>query len=152
MQKGPRTISSETTLREAVRLMLSGKLQGLTVVDSKGKIQGILSLCYLLRGFTPDHVNQLSEGILSELEEVNCQAFFGSTSRLFITADFFKQDVRPLSPDDSLIFAASEMERQMLEFLPVSENGILVGTVSRHDLMKAFFDKSSSADECGKDA
>lgn len=143
MQKRPKTISPETTLRDAVGIMLSDGLAGLTVVNDKRQILGVLTLGYLLRGFTLDHLDQLSDSMVAEVEEVNVQAFFGPTSPLFLTADFFKQDVVPLSPDDSLIFAASEIERQMLEFLPVARKGKLAGVVSRYDLMKAFFNKIS---------
>lgn len=142
MQTKPQTISPETTLRDAVAIMLEKDLPGLTVIDEKKQILGVLTLGYLLRGFTPDHVNQLSEAMIAELEQVNIQAFFGPTSPLFLTADFFKQDVVSLSPDDSLIYAASEIERQMLEFLPVVKKDKLVGILSRFDLMKAFFSKA----------
>jgi len=143
MDKKPKTIYPQTTLREAVGIMLKDGLSGLTVVDAKKKIIGVLTLGYLLRGFTPDHLDQLSDGMLSELEAVNIQAFFGATSALFLTADFYKQDIHPLTPELPLLNAAAEMERQMLEFLPVGKNGKLAGVLSRHHLMQAFFSKAS---------
>jgi len=142
MQRNPRTVTPAATLRDAVEIMLSERLAGLPVVGEDERLLGALTLGYIMRGFTPEHLGDLPEAMREELEEVDVQAFFGPTSSLFLVADFFKQDVVALSPDEGLLSAASRIERQQLGFLPVTEKGRLVGVVSQQDLMQAFFKRS----------
>jgi CBS domain-containing protein len=123
--------------------MLAEGIEGLPVVDEKNHCLGIITLGYLLRGFVPEYLPELSEVMIQEVESVNVQAFFGSTSILFLVADFFKEDVDFLSGEASLMTAAWEMERQMLPMLPVVARSRLIGVLSRRDIMNAFFLSSS---------
>ncbi|MEA3310757.1 MAG: CBS domain-containing protein [candidate division WOR-3 bacterium] len=143
MDKHPKVITPDASLREAIELMLAERVDGLAVVDEGGRSLGLITLGYLLRGFMPANLSHCPERMLEELEAVNIQAFFGPTSGLFLVADFFKEDVEPLSPEDSLMIAAAEMHRQELLMLPVVEENKLAGMVSRRDVMQAFFEKSS---------
>lgn len=143
MDKDPRVITPQASLREAVELMLAERVDGLAVVDEGGCSLGLITLGYLLRGFMPAHLTQCRERMLEELEAVNIRAFFGPTSGLFLVADFFKEDVKPLSPEDSLMLAAAQMHRQELFMLPVVDKNKLVGVLFRRDVMQAFFEKSS---------
>ncbi len=143
MNKDPKVITPDVSLREAVELMLAERVEGLAVVDEGGCLLGLITLGYLLRGFMPANLSHCPERMLEELEAVNIQAFFGPTSGLFLVADFFKEDVEPLSPEDSLMHVAAEMHRQELFMLPVVEENELAGMISRRDVMQAFFEKSS---------
>lgn len=143
MERKPQTLAPGSTLHDAIELMLSSRLEGLAVADEQGRLLGILTLCYLLRGFMPDHLGELSDASLGELEDVNVHAFFGATRGLFLVADFYKHDVEPLSPGDNLMFAATQMRRQMLGLLPVVSRGKLVGVIYQHNIMRAFFDRAS---------
>lgn len=143
MQKNPRTVTPRSSLREAIGIMLTDQIEGLPVVDDKNHCLGIITLGYLLRGFIPDHLSELSKVMLQELESVNIQAFFGPSSILFLVADFFKEDAVSLAQNLSLMEAAQEMERQMLPMLPVVHRSKLVGAISRRDIMNAFFGSAS---------
>jgi CBS domain-containing protein len=143
MIQNPKTVTPGASLREAIEVMLAEGLDGLAVVDERNHCLGVITLGYLLRGFMPDHLRELSEAMLDEVEEVSAHAFFGPTSILFLVADFFKEDVEPLSADLSLMFAGIEMERQMLSLLPVVENDKLVGVLYLNSIMQGFFNMSS---------
>jgi CBS domain-containing protein len=143
MVKNPKTVTPSSSLREAVKVMLTERLDGLAVVNEDNRCLGVITLGYLLRGFMPDHLLELSEAMLDEVEEVSSHAFFGPTSILFLVADFFKEDVEPLSTEHPLMFAAIEMERQMLSLLPVVEKDKLVGVLHRNSIMQGFFGISS---------
>jgi len=141
MDADPRTVTPGSTLKEAIQIMLVKHLDGLAVADERGKCLGVITLGYLLRGFMPDHLQQLPETMLNEVEQVTSHAFFGPTSRLFLVADFFKDDVEPLSSQTPLILAAIKMERQVLSLLPVVERGKLVGVLHRNQVMRGFFER-----------
>lgn len=143
MDKDPKVIMPQASLREAIELMLAERVDGLAVVDEDRHSLGLITLGYLLRGFMPANLSHCPERMLEELEAVNIQAFFGPTSGLFLVADFFKDDVKPVSPEDSLMLAAAEMHRQELFMLPVVDKNKLAGMISRRDVMQAFFDRSS---------
>lgn len=143
MERKPRTVTPGSTLHDAIKLMLDHHLDGLAVVDKQGHCLGLLTLGYLLRGFMPDHLREQPDTLLEELEDVNVLAFFGPTRGLFLVEDFYKHDVQPLAPDNSLLLAATEMRRQMLGLLPVVARGKLAGIIAHHNIMKAFFDKAS---------
>lgn len=142
MEARPRTVTPASTLREAIEVMLDEKLEGVAVVNDKNHFLGVLTLGYLLRGFVPDHLRELPETMLEEIEDVNAHAFFGPTSRLFLVADFFKEDVRPLAADTPLIVAACEIRSQMLPLLPVVSKKKLLGVLYQSQIMKGFLKKS----------
>ncbi|MBD3286426.1 CBS domain-containing protein [candidate division WOR-3 bacterium] len=142
MDISPETVTPSSSLREAIEIMLDANLEGLAVVGDKKKSLGLLTLGYLLRGFVPDHLRELPETMLEEIEEVNSHAFFGPTSRLFLVADFFKEDVKPLEPDIPLIIAACEIRRQMLPLLPVVKKTKLVGVLYQSQIMRGFLHES----------
>lgn len=139
LQVKPPAVTPRSTLRETVELMIEHKLDGLAVVDETNHLLGVITLGYLLRGFMPEHLMELPESMQDEVEAVNVQAFFGPSSVLFLVDDFFKHDVEPLQPADSLMFAAAEMERQQLSFLPVVDKKKFVGVISRCCIMQGFF-------------
>ncbi len=142
MDPNPRVVTPKDTLKDAVELMLENDLEGLVVVNDSKVPLGVITLSYLFRGFVPEHLSQLPDALLGELEEVNARAFFGPTSVLFLVADFFRAEVDSLSPDDSLALAVLEMEHERLGFLPVIEKSQLVGVINRRDVMRVFFDLS----------
>ncbi len=142
MNRNLKTVTPQTSLREAIQIMLDEDLDGLPVADEKNHSLGIITLGYLLRGFMPDHLQELPEITQNEVEAVNIQAFFGPTSFLFMVADFFKNDVEPVTIDTSLMSAAASMEAQQLHMLPVVKGNKLIAVLTRHDIMQAFFSKS----------
>lgn len=144
MDTDPRVVTPQASLREAISKMLAEDADGLAVVDDKNHCLGLITLGYLLRGFMPDHLTELSAAMQDEVEQVNITAFFGPTSFLFLVADFFKDDAVALNPDDSLMDAAASMERQMLPMLPVVKGSKLVGVLSRREIMQAFYSRSTS--------
>lgn len=142
MDPNPGVVSPKDTLKEAVEKILESNLEGIVVVNDSNSPLGVITLPYLLRGFVPEHLSQLPDALLGELEEVNARAFFGPSSVLFLVADFFRAEVNSVSPDDSLAQAVVEMEHEHLDFLPVIEKSKLVGVISRRDIMRVFFDLS----------
>lgn len=142
METQPASVKPSASLKQAVDLMISRRVQGLAVVDEENDFLGLLTLGYLLRGFMPEHLTQLSDSYQEEVEEVSIKAFFGSTSGLFLVTDFFTEEVEPLSPGDSLLKAAMEMHRQGYTVLPVVIKGKLAGVLTQSNIMQALFNRS----------
>lgn len=54
--------------------------------------------------------------------------------------DFMTKQVISVSPDENIIEAANLLDKHNIDRLPVTDNGKLVGIISRCDLIKALID------------
>ncbi|MBV8739978.1 MAG: CBS domain-containing protein [Alphaproteobacteria bacterium] len=130
------TVTRGTPIREAIRLMLNHKISGLPVVDATGKVEGILTEGDLLR----------RSEIATEQRRWPWLDFLLGTGRA--AAEYVRthgrsceqlmsRDVISVAPETSLAEIVELMERRRIKRLPVIENGVLVGIVSRPDLLAA---------------
>jgi CBS domain-containing protein len=132
------TISPEADITEAARLLLDKGVNGLPVVDSDGRLAGILcqsdlvrmqknlpmpSLFTLLDGFLP-----LSSTALMEAEVKRIAA-----SKV---SDAMTSKVVTISPDTTLDDIATLMVDKKFHTLPVTDQGRLVGVVGKKDVIK----------------
>lgn len=130
------TIAGGTPVREAIRLMLDHKISGLPVVDAAGKVEGILTEGDLLR----------RSEIATERRRWPWLDFLlgsGRTASEYVRThgriceQLMSHDVISVTPDTPLADIVELMERRRIKRLPVIENGVLVGIVSRPDLLAA---------------
>jgi CBS-domain-containing membrane protein len=132
------TISPDADITEAVRLLLDKDVNGLPVVDTKGRLAGILcqsdlvrmqknlpmpSLFTLLDGFLP-----LSSTALMEAEVKRIAA-----SKV---SDAMTAKVVTISPETTIDDIATLMVDKGFHTLPVTEQGRLVGVVGKKDVIK----------------
>lgn len=132
------TISPEADITEAARLLLDKGVNGLPVVDSDGRLAGILcqsdlvrmqknlpmpSLFTLLDGFLP-----LSSTALMEAEVKRIAA-----SKV---SDAMTAKVVTISPETTIDDIATLMVDKKFHTLPVTDHGRLVGVVGKKDVIK----------------
>lgn len=106
------TVRMDTSIAEAVDLILRHNVSGLPVVDDEGR------LC----------------GILSEFDML--QLLYAPDSEKGTVADYMNQDVLTVGPDDDLSDVADLFLGHRYRRLPVVRNGWLVGVVARRDLIR----------------
>lgn len=129
------TVSPDTQVVEAVRLMLDRGLSGLPVVAKNGAIVGILTEGDLMR-----RVEIGNYGPSGSL-----RAFFapGKYAEDYVQAhartvdDVMTRDVRCIAEDTPLARAADIMLTANIKRLPVTRDAKLVGILARRDLLKA---------------
>ena len=136
MNRKPATIDSRAKFSDAARRVSETQVSDLMVVDSNGALVGVLSEGDLIRATLPNYDELMRDGtsvggawkvFLEKGKEIASRG---------IDAVIIKAPIS-FQPTDDLIKAASAMVNKQIRVLPVVENGLLVGTISRGDLCKA---------------
>ena len=131
------SVTPDTTIVEAARLMLQHRISGMPVVDSKGVVVGIVSEGDLLR--------RAETG--TERRRPRWLEFVTAPGRLAEDyahahgrkiADVMTVMVVWVGPGEPVEQVVRLMERRHVKRLPVIEAGRLVGIVTRADLVRAF--------------
>ncbi len=135
------TITPDAPISTAIALMLERRLSGLPVVDSLGRLVGILSEGDLLR-----RVELGTETQRPRWLEILRGA--GRAAEDFVRSHGRKvhevMTSKPIAigPEASLAEIVGRMAQHRIKRLPVVENGKVVGLVSRADLLRALADSS----------
>jgi len=127
MSKEPVTITADVSVTEALRLMREKKVRRLPVLDSHGKLVGIVSDKDLLFA-SPSPVSSLSVWEMNYL-----------LAKLTVEAVMTRQ-VITVSEETPLEEAARIMADNKIGGLPVMRDGKLVGIVTETDLFKIFLE------------
>ena len=136
MTRGVLSVSPETTVEEAARMMLERGISGLFVVDAKGELAGVVT-----------------EGDLLRRDEIGTQRFRPWWLRMLVSpgrqaADFTRthgrrvrdvmtESVISVGSDADLEEVVDVMERHRIKRVPVTDDKRVVGVVSRSDLLRA---------------
>jgi CBS domain-containing protein len=119
------TVPAGSTIREAVRLLYDRNITAAPVLDRRGRMTGIVSEMDLLRGgFEPDP--RASEGPA---------ASSGSPPPATVE-EVMTSDVRTAHETDDVLGLVDLMIRTRVKSVPVVRDGVVVGIVSRRDLMR----------------
>ena len=116
MAKQVVTFPPDMPIAEAVSLLVRHKYSGAPVVDAQGKLLGMLTEKDCLRGVV------MAGGDAAE----------GSVVR-----DYMSTSVETVEPDTTLLDIAEGFMQAAFKRFPVTENGRLVGQISRFDVLRA---------------
>jgi CBS domain-containing protein len=138
------SIAPDATVEEAVKLMLAHAISGLCVVDKNGQIAGIVT-----------------EGDLLRRDELGTQRQRPWWLRLFTTPgrlavefthaygrrvrDVMTPDVFCVAHDTPLEDVVSTMEQHRVRRVPVTQDGSVIGVISRADLLRALVARARHA-------
>jgi CBS domain-containing protein len=140
MTLDPLSVTPETALVEAARLMLQHRISGLPVTDAKGAVVGVLTEGDLLR--------RAETG--TERHRTGWSAFLMGPARLageYVDAharkvgEVMTHDVVAVGASTDLAEIVQLMEKHRIKRVPVLADGKLVGIVSRSDLVRALVHK-----------
>jgi CBS domain-containing protein len=108
------SIGPDATVEEAIRLLLERNISGAPVIDERGRLCGIITQFQLLEVLYDPHVKE-------------------AKVREHMTRDVFTID------EDALLgTAANLLIVHRIRRIPVVRNGMVVGILSRRDLLKYF--------------
>ncbi len=110
------TFTPDINVMSAIETLLKHQISGATVVNSQGKMVGILSEIDVME--TLIHSSYHGEGS-------------GSVK------DFMSEEITSVNPEMGIIDLANLFLEKRFRRLPVVENGKLIGQVSRRDVLKA---------------
>ena len=108
------TLSPETEITMAAKILVDAKISGAPVVDASGRLVGVLSKKDCLR---------------AALNAAYFQDWGGSV------ATYMSTPVETLTADLDLVAAAQAFLNSLYRRFPVLDNGRLVGQVSRYDIL-----------------
>ncbi len=111
MTGDPVVVRPETTIDDAIELLLEHRVSGLPVVDGQGLLVGVIS-----------EVDIIDLVYKAEIE--------GS-----VVGDYMSRDVLFLDENASLDEAASIFSQKHIRRIPILRDGKLAGVVSRRDLI-----------------
>lgn len=113
------TFRKNTPINEAIDTMMQRQISGAPVVDSSGKVIGMLSEKDCLKVLLDD-------------------GYYNCPQCDHTVADYMTSEVYTLHPDTDLLTAARAfMESNFRRFPIVDQQGLLVGQISRKDVLKA---------------
>lgn len=133
MTKGVITIGPEAPLKEAARRMIEAGVSGLPVTDADGKLAGIITEA----DFVATEADRRKRKRARLLRYVYRDEEITSQERL--VGDVMTSDVKTIGPDEDHAEAARLMEKAGIKRIPiVDEEGVLIGLLSRSDILRAF--------------
>ncbi len=127
MSRHPITITPDTSLNDALRIIREEKVRRLPVLDKKGKLVGIVSEKDLLYA-SPSPATSLSVYEMNYL-----------ISKIKVS-DLMTRDVITICEDCPLEEAARIMVDNHIGGLPVIRGDVLVGMITESDLFKVFLE------------
>ena len=113
------TFSPAMDLHRAIRLLLKNRISGAPVVDSQGRLVGILTKKDCLKvafsaSYHQEWGGHVAQVMSREVQTVDAQSDVVEVAELFLNSRFRR--------------------------FPVMKNGRLVGVISRHDVLRALDD------------
>ena len=135
------TVTASTTVQEAVRIVVEGRVGTLPVVDEEGVLTGVVRLADLLGVFTPDFLALLDDidfvHDFGAMEEVHPETILQARE---LTMSDLAGTLVAVEENCGLLHALVTMVKHQLQDLPiVDEAGRLVGIASRVDIARSFF-------------
>ena len=112
------TVRPDQSINEVINIMIEKRISGAPVLDENRKLVGIISERDCLRIIVDQAYHNLPH---SEPK----------------VADYMTRDVKTMSPDNNVVEAATEFLNSPIRRMPVVENGVLIGQVSRIDILRA---------------
>lgn len=125
MIKDVYTVSPDTSIVSAMKLLLEKKISGLPVVDDDNKLLGILTEKDMLDILFDEAVQK--KDVIKERK----------------ASDYMNTDVKSVASTDSVISVCEAFIREAVRRFPVVDEGRLVGIVARRDIIRLILDKIS---------
>ncbi len=138
------TITSDTKISVAVKILLENHINGLPVLDSKGSLEGILcqsDLIYQQKEFKAPPIFSMLDSFIPLASSKQLDHEIEKISALTVNHAMVK-DPRTVDPDMPISKIASLMVDRHFHTIPVVESGKLVGVIGQEDILKVLITAS----------
>jgi CBS domain-containing protein len=128
----------DTAVEEIIQRFSDEQLSGMLVVDQDDRLRGVITESDLVEQQARLHV-PTAMVLFDMIVPLGEERFEQELKRLqaLQAADLMVEHVSTVAPDDGLDIIATLMSDAHVHHLPVVEDGIVVGVISRHDVVKA---------------
>ncbi len=138
MTKDVITVGPDTPVTEIARILAKNNISGVPVVDSNGKVIGIVSEADLLikhnKNEVPYRLALFGLWVVPDESIVEAyKAARGDTT----AADVMTRNVITFNEEDEVDKIAEVMVKKKINRVPILSNGKLVGIVSRGDIIRS---------------
>ncbi len=143
MTRDPITVTPDTPIAEAAKLLLDRRINGIPVVDSKGRLVGILCQSDLVtqqKKFPIPTLFTLLDGLipLQSTRSLDREVQKITATRV---GDAMTPDPTTVSPEMTIDEVASLMVDRKFHTLPVVEGTDLVGVIGKEDVLKTLMER-----------
>ena len=135
----PQVLSArpDQSLGDVARLMMEKDVRALPVVDDSGSLLGMVTHRELLKYLIPDYLQRSKSGKFRALPaNPTPGGSGGSDPKLLPVKDVMSRSVLCLSEDQTLTDVANLMSNKDVDRFPVVREGIVVGFLTRADLIR----------------
>ncbi len=133
------TLTKDSTLNDAVQVMIKNNTNGVVVVDEDYKVAGILSGWDIIEHIVPDYLEEDKHLAAFEPGSVFVERVHEVAHQPIV--DFMSKQVHTVRAEQSLMTAATLLSEFKIRQLPVVDaEGKLVGYINRTDIKKAIGD------------
>ena len=138
------TVREDTPMLEVARLMVERRIGGVPVVRRDGRLVGIVteSVFAAAEGPVPFSLLRLPQVFGHWLSRDNLERVYDE-ARATKAADVMTRSVATAMEDEPVEAAARKMCEAKVHRLPVLRDGVPVGMVARHDLLRVMLRLSS---------
>lgn len=137
MSTGVVTAKATDTVRSVVAKMLSRHCGAIPVVDTEGKLLGLVAVRDVMIPLYPNYGDYIHDNVHSrdfqEMEEGYPEVMKKPVG------DIMTKNPLTVAPHDPILQAASYMGLKHFRRIPVEENGKLVGMISMGDVNRGLF-------------
>jgi len=133
------TVSGDTSVRDAAKLMLEKNIGCVVAVDGEGRFEGLMSE----RRFMPEEVaipymRGTSLQLLGEWVDSSSLEDAIASFRTRHVEEVMVRNVPTATEDTPLGELADMMVRNEVLHVPILRNDVVVGVVSQHDMLRVF--------------
>lgn len=138
MFKNVCVVAPDTTIAEALKLMVEQKTNSLIVVDKDQKPIGTLSSYTLVREVVPQYLK--NDPVYSQFGAEGTLDHYAQKFKEKKVSELMHRDFHILSINDAMIEAASYSIKASRRILPVvDKNGCLIGAITRTCIKNALY-------------
>jgi CBS domain-containing protein len=135
--KDPVTITDSVTVREALKLIVRKRINGLVVLNEAGnKVVGVLAVQDIAAATIPRQMRN-SIGMAAAIYK---KGFFHEMCKSiqdFPVKKIMRKDFEKVALDDHIMAITADFLHNDLYIVPVIEDGQLVGVITRSEIKKA---------------
>ena len=133
------SVTPDTSEREVLKILLENNVPGVPVVDEEGNLVGFVSDRHLLASALPEYLKVMADvSFVSEAGDKWVDYFAGSAEKP--VGEVMSKEVSQIELGKSEVVVAHKMVHDGVSSVVVTEDGKVVGIVTRLDLYAAIID------------